>query len=71
MEEKKGLKETKEALDAVLDSVERLLMEFKDGKKIMDELRDLEAAEYVELGMIVMMRVPALLEAFKKENPVG
>lgn len=63
----KGLKETKEALDALLDSVERMLMEVKDGAKIMEELRDLQANEYVELGMIIMMRVPKLMDALKKD----
>ena len=67
VEDKKGVKEVSEALDMLLDGVERLLVEVKDGKKIIDEIKDLDLAEGVQLAMQVMMRLPALLGAMKSE----
>ena len=69
MEEKKGIKELGEAVDMLMDGVERLLLEMKDGKKILAEMKDLDMAEGVQLAMKVMMRLPAMMEAMKKDPP--
>ncbi len=67
MEEKKGIKESKEMLMALMDAAELMLGEFKDGKKMIEEMKDLDMAEGIELAMLVMMRLPSLLDAMKKE----
>ena len=64
---KKDIKEVKELVGSLMDMLEKGAKHFRDGKKIMDELKDLDMAECVELGMVVMLRLPKLVEAFKKE----
>lgn len=65
--EKKGIKELKEVLLHLLDAVELLAEDYKDGAEIIDEIKDIDMAEGVELAMLVLMRIPKLLEAFKKK----
>lgn len=65
--EKKGIKELKELLLHLLDAVELLAEDYKDGAEIIDEIKDIDMAEGVELAMLVLMRIPKLLEAFKKK----
>ncbi len=64
---KRDIKELKEMMGNLMDAVEVMAGDFKDGRKIMEEIKDIDMAEGMELAMMVMMRLPKLMDAFKKD----
>jgi len=65
--ENKGIEKLKGAINLLLDGVERVLLEAKDGKEILAEAKDIDLAEGVQLGMLLFQRIPGLLSAYKSE----
>lgn len=55
------------------DAEKKALLEaaLKDVKAVPEEVKDISLAEGVELLVLVAQEVPALLEAFKKVEPVN
>tara|TARA_R110000824_G_scaffold96013_3_gene230439 strand:+ start:3622 stop:3843 length:222 start_codon:yes stop_codon:yes gene_type:complete len=64
----RGIKELKEAVNLLIDGIERILVEAKDGKEIMAEIKDIDMSEGIELGMLLFQRIPGLLSAFQSEK---
>jgi len=63
----KGIIKLKGAINLILDGVERVLMEAKDGNEIIAEAKDIDITEAIELGMLLFQRIPGLLAAYKSE----
>lgn len=95
--EKIGIKESKEAIDAMMELTLILMLQFKDGVQIGDftalwaklssdpivkakmmaayenykaipkELGDIDAAEGVDMSILVLSYVPKIIEALRKD----
>jgi len=63
----KGIIKLKGAINLLLDGVERVLLEAKDGSEILAEAKDIDITEAIELGMLLFRRIPGLLSAYKSE----
>ena len=63
----KGIIKLKGAINLILDGVERVLLEAKDGNEIIAEAKDIDITEAIELGMLLFQRIPGLLAAYKSE----
>ena len=63
----KGIIKLTGAINLLLDGVERVLLEAKDGNEILAEAKDIDITEAIELGMLLFRRLPGLLSAYKSE----
>lgn len=63
---KMGIGEMKQQMGLLMDAVQNMASEF-DSKQLMAEIKDLEMSEYMELAMVVLMRMPSMIAAFKKD----
>ncbi len=63
-----GIKETKELVKTLVDMLGMALQEFRDGKKLAAEIKDLSSQEMIELAMYGLSHLPMLL-AKMQEDP--
>ena len=60
-----GIVEIKEFVGNMCDALVVVAEDF-DGKKFMDEVKDLSPAEYIEIGYMLVLKAPSIYQSFKK-----
>ena len=63
----RGIIKLKAAINMLIDGVERVLLEAKAGNEILEEAKDIDITEAIDLGMLLFRRIPGLIEAYKKD----